>query len=75
MKDNKTQETLAITYQLMKAWAQSHNFDLEVNRMRRQQNLEASLKRSIQLCLCVFRKKESLEKSSKHTPQNDLVVE
>ena len=62
MKDNKTFKTLSLATQLLKNWTQSHNFDLELNRLRRSGNHESDLKRASQLCLCVFRKKESLEK-------------
>ena len=61
MKDNKTQQTLNIAVQLMKNWTQSGNFDLELNRLRRDGKAEAELRRASQICLCVFRQKESLE--------------
>jgi 16S rRNA (cytosine967-C5)-methyltransferase len=62
MKDNKTLKTLSLANQLLKNWTQSSNFDLELNRLRRDGKHELELKRASQLCLCVFRKKESLEK-------------
>ncbi|WDE96177.1 RsmB/NOP family class I SAM-dependent RNA methyltransferase [Lentisphaera profundi] len=62
MKDNKTLKTLTFANQLLKNWTQSHNFDLELNRLRRQGENEQELKRASQLCLCVFRKKQTLEK-------------
>ncbi|MDD7984142.1 methyltransferase domain-containing protein [Lentisphaera marina] len=62
MKDNKTLKTLRLATQLLKNWTQSQNFDLELNRLRREGQNEFELKRASQLCLCVFRNKESLEK-------------
>ena len=62
MKENKTIQTLSLSAALMKSWSQSHNFDLEVNRLRRSGTPEAQLKTAINLCLCVFRKKQSLDK-------------
>ena len=62
MKENKTIQTITLATALMKSWNQSHNFDLEVNRLRRSGTPEAQLKTAINLCLCVFRKKQSLDK-------------
>ena len=46
MKDNKTLQTLDLANQLMKNWTQSGNFDLELNRLRRDGKAEAELRPS-----------------------------